>query len=297
MIETLTGKTERRFRSTGEEVYLITEGAGLFGHKKVDENRNWAPLVNHVLLTARLGLFLAGELQRKGISIDKNLFLDSIFGDHSARPRYEQAKRFPDLIPEHKKITSEGPHAVTLAAQILKEGGVSPKVIDLIMKSDVEEYNPYKVAKTWEHKLWVYADLRADQKVVSLQDRFESIARRGRVPNEKNLKRLENWTYEVEEELFGIIGMNPTDITETFPFISLQEAYLRRLYFHDAEAAVFKQMRRRTLSMNNSWWGSLARKLYEAQKGQPYHSSRGKPIGIERAIDYYKLRERKYEIR
>lgn len=300
VLEALRGQTKwvRLNRDNQYHVKITTEGGGLIGIEDLKENREWATLFNHVLLTNRLAVFLARESRDKGIDVNINLVANAVLADHVARRKYEEARKYGKLFDadEIKNRTKDGAHALPLTEKILREANVSDEIIDLVKKSDVEYQDPYEVATTVEQKIFIYADLRATQKVISLDERFADLELRGRVESIDNLIRLKQWTYEVEEELFSYLDISPKDISDDYPRMTLTEAYLRRLYIQDIEDELFDDPygwkgREDIEYPEDTWWGSYVRTLFEVQKRSSIPYICYEPIGIARAIEYFKSRE------
>ena len=159
-------------------------------------------IVNHSLKVAKVALFLAVELNKKGQRIDYGLV--------------EASSLLHDLTKTECLKTRED-HAVT-GAQLLKKMGyerVGQVVAEHIQVSEGKD--PLWVS---EEEVVNYADKRVQHdRIVSLEERFSDLKDRygkGKWTLDQ-LERLEKSTLEIENKIFSILEMNPNDLRDLQP--------------------------------------------------------------------------------
>jgi hypothetical protein len=99
---------------------------------------------------------------------------------------------------------------------------------------------------------------------------------------------------ETEAELIKL-GIKVDELNDNNPPMPRWERYIRRLYLHDAEEKIFEkfqELRNNPKELDkefppNTWWGQVAREIYELQNGKAYHQRTGKARGIQRSIDFF----------
>jgi uncharacterized protein len=143
----------------------------------------------HSFKVNEVAVFIARRLKEKGIDIDVKLVdRASLLHDLDKIPTLDDIRR-------HGKMTAE----------MLEEKGISREIQKIIIN-----HHPGGNFENWETKVVNYADKRVTHdKIVSLKERFEYA--RKTYP-EYHDRGLEKRYYELEKEMFGIIGMKPEDL-------------------------------------------------------------------------------------
>jgi putative nucleotidyltransferase with HDIG domain len=145
----------------------------------------------HSFRVNEVAVFIARKLKEKGIDIDVKLV--------------DRASLLHDLdkIPTLSEIHRHG----KMAAEMLEEKGISREIQKIIIN-----HPPGGNFENWETKVVNYADKRVTHdQIVSLKERFEYA--RKTYPEYHDIN-LEKRYYELEKEIFGIIGMKPDDLEE-----------------------------------------------------------------------------------
>ena len=161
------------------------------------QHRVLAHIVGHCLEVAKVALFLAAELNKRGQRIDLRLV--------------EAASLLHDLTKTEGLRTRED-HAKT-GSQLLKGMGyerVGEVVLQHIHLS--EKIDPSHVS---EEEVVNYADKRVrHDRVVSLRERFLDLKERyGKSQRSfEPLDDLEKATFELEKKIFSILEINPGDL-------------------------------------------------------------------------------------
>lgn len=302
--------------SEGREVTvrLVEEGTGFVSLKERGENKEWSGMFNHLTKTARVAVYLAEELKKRGENVIPDLILNTILVSHVGRRQWDEARWYPDAVDQAQEKIDLGDFQ--LALSILGSAGLSQEVMEGVDAHGAGINYPFEKMDTWEKKLALYADHRVAQNVTSLRERFDALAQSvsgGRFTQEQ-LDAIKAFDYQIEEEIFSKLSIKPEDITDDFPPQPRWEQYIRRCYINDAERGIFSRLSELytalyehvithgeidqtiidTLSKEfpeDTWWGSFVRALYKARKGIPLHPQAGKQIGMARAIQFYKLRE------
>ncbi|MBU0957647.1 MAG: HDIG domain-containing protein [Nanoarchaeota archaeon] len=144
-------------------------------------------IINHILTVNKLALFLAKKIKQSGITINIE-FVNASSLLHDI-----------DKLMTLDKPESHG----EIAEQILTKEGY-PEIGKSINTHGIINI---KKIKTWEDKVLVYADFRAqDNNIVSLSERFEYGRKRypGTVTEEKV-----QLAYELEKQICNKININP----------------------------------------------------------------------------------------
>jgi hypothetical protein len=303
-IETVSHKPD----SEGQiiKVPLVKKGSGMIGLKDAADNQEWAGIFNHVLMTARVATFLGEQLREKGEAIDPDCILNTILVSHAGRRQFDEATWYPLAIFDASQKIESGDTAITL--DLLSDTSISPTIVENARAHGIGNTYPISQMDTWEKVLAAYADFRVSQHVISLQERFADLERRGVAAgrfSRSHLKALKEWAFQAERRIFSKLQIKPEQIADNNPSTPWWERYLRRLYVNDAEKDIFASFsqlyqeseREETniVELNKdflgSWWEKYVRDLYEAQRGIPYQQAkekrRNKAVGIERAIGFF----------
>ena len=303
-IETVSNK----LGSKGQvmKVRLVKKGSGMVGLKDGVDNQEWAGIFNHILITARMATFLGEQLREKGETVDLDYILNTILISHAGRRQYDEATWYPLAVLDAAQKVEAGDTAITIG--LLRDTGIAPEIVENVKVHGVGDTYPISQMDTWEKILPAYADWRVSQYVMSLQERFDDLERRGVAAGRftrNHLKALGEWAFQVERSIFSKLQIGPEHITDTNPSVPRWERYVRRLYVNDAEKDIFANISRLYQELGkeegdiskfnrkflDSWWGKYVINLYEAQQGIPYEQTkerrRNKAIGIERAITLF----------
>ncbi len=196
-------------------------------------------IVKHSVIVAKLAVFLAGRLREKGISVDIELVDRACLLHDVARPcdfkgsdsnSSKQAikEQSYGLLPEDRakwqqlKAKYQGLCHEDIAYELLKikypELAVTIKRHRYIAILDEKEK-----PTTWEEKLVYYADKRImHDRIVSLKERLEEAHKRNihlrerHTQNGINTSKVDPLIFELEEEIFSKINLNPLDVMDEF---------------------------------------------------------------------------------
>ena len=189
-------------------------------------------ILKHSLGTAKLGGFLAQKLKEKGIAVDVDLvdracllhdivricdFKESNYSRFK-HPVTEQDKaKWKQLRTRYKEIPHED-----VAYELLKEK--YPVLAQTIKKHRYTALlNENERPNTWEEKLVYYADKRVmHDRIVPLKERLQEAHKRN-VPlrgteaqSQIKTAKVDSLIFELEEEIFSKIGLNPLEVTDEF---------------------------------------------------------------------------------
>lgn len=288
------------------KVRLVKQGSGMVGLKDGVDNQEWAGIFNHILITARVATFLGKQLREKGETVDLDYILNTILVSHAGRRQYDEATWYPSVVPDAAQKVEAGDTAITIG--LLRDTCIAPVIVENVKAHGVGDTYPISQMDTWEKILPAYADWRVSQHIMSLQERFDDLERRGVAAGRFTrdyLKALREWAFQVEKRIFSKLQIGPERITANNPSAPRWEGYLRRLYVNDAETDIFANVSQFYQELEkgeggtskfhrkflDSWWRKYVEDLYEAQRGRPYEQvkekRRNKAVGIERAIRFF----------
>jgi uncharacterized protein len=197
-------------------------------------NKYHVPLniVKHSLATAKLAVFLAKKLKEKDIAVDVELVERACLLHDVARicevkesdynnigmTVTEQQKTAWDKLKTKYNATG---HEDT-AYELLKE---RYPVLALTIKKHryVSLLDENDRPDTWEEKIVYYADKRVmHERIVSLKERLDDAHQRNvhlrqmKGLNNIDTDKVDRLIFELEEEIFTAIGLDPAEITEEF---------------------------------------------------------------------------------
>jgi len=154
-------------------------------------------IIAHSLEVAKVAIFLSIELNKRGQNIDLRLV--------------EAASLLHDLTKTECLRTKED-HALK-GSKILKEMGFE-RVGDIVAEHIILS-RPYDPSKVSEEEVVNYADKRVQHnRIVSLNERFEDLCNRYGENSKacEQLDKLKRDTFEIENKIFSIIGINPEEL-------------------------------------------------------------------------------------
>src|SRR5260221_10694802 len=227
------------------KVSLVKEGSGMIGLRNATDNQEWSGIFNHILKTARVATYLGELLRKTGEKVDPDCILNTILVSHAGRRQYDEATWYPSVVPDAAQKVEAGDTVITLG--LLSHAHIPPVIIEGVKAHGIGATYPVGQMDTWETILPAYADFRVSQHVMSLQERFDDLTRRGVATGrftQSYLKILEKWAFQAERSIFSKLQMRPEDITDHNPSMSRWEGYLRRLYINDAEKDIFENISR-----------------------------------------------------
>ena len=189
-------------------------------------------ILKHSLGAAKLAVFLAQKLKEKGIAVDVDLvdracllhdivrICDFRESDYSRfkHPVTEQDKaKWKQLRTRYKEIPHED-----VAYELLKEK--YPVLAQTVKKHRYTALlDENERPNTWEEKLVYYADKRVmHDRIVPLKERLQEAHKRN-VPlrgteaqSQIKTAKVDSLIFELEEEIFSKIGLNPLEVTDEF---------------------------------------------------------------------------------
>src|SRR5260221_1639195 len=158
------------------KVPLVKEGSGMIGLKNAADNQEWAGIFNHILKTARVATYLGELLRKEGEVVDLDCVLNTILVSHAGRRQYDEATWYPSVVPDAAQKVEGGDTAIALG--LLSHAHIPPLITEGVKAHGGATY-PVGQIDTWEKILTAYADFRVSQHVMSLQERFDDLTRRG----------------------------------------------------------------------------------------------------------------------
>ena len=81
-------------------VLLSIEGPGMFGLTDWRDNKLWAGIFNHSILSARYSLYFAAELIKRGHKVNSQQILDGMIVSHSGRRQWDEAGLYPEAAED-----------------------------------------------------------------------------------------------------------------------------------------------------------------------------------------------------
>jgi len=163
----------------------------------------------HTLLVNKVSMIIAERLKEKGIKIDTKIvnaasllhdILKCIDFKTFDKLNKEEIKKAEEFRKKYPNIRHE-------EAAYLELKDKYPEVAETIRFHKVMSINQ---AQTWEQKVVNYADKRAsDKRIINLNERFDDFEKRY---GKRIDKKIEKKHYEIEKEIFDIIGMKPGEI-------------------------------------------------------------------------------------
>lgn len=192
--------TSHKPGSVGEQVHvrLAKEGPGLFGLTDWPDNKEWAGITNHVLLSARYAVHFAQSMAAI-YEVDPQRILNGMIVSHAGRRQWDEAGWYPEAVKNAKarrSISNE-----TLGMQLI-EGKVAQNAFELVVAlgHNVEGFSvDPSIYNSWDYRLAVYADHRTAQKYEPLNTRMGDFLL-------GNFFRREEVTAEVRDRVYSVIG-------------------------------------------------------------------------------------------
>lgn len=297
-------------------VKLVESGSGMVGLREAKENQEWSGIFNHIMTTARLATFLAQKMKEAGVVIDPGIVLNTILVSHSGRRQWDEAKWYPDSVPDAEKKAKMGDTKISL--ELLANAGISPTIIENVSAHDVfKEGDIDHTLNTPEKEVALYADYRTSQNIMPLEQRVADLQRavdQGRITAQQ-LEQIKTWSQAVEQRIFSKLNnsagtgkITAEMINDNFPPAPRWERYIRRLYVQDAEGEIFKKIGEyeqkiadaeteadhQTLELamekdfpKSTWWGRYVRDLYIKQRGVPKLKRKKGEFGVARAQAFF----------
>ena len=152
-------------------------------------------IIEHVKTVNKVANFLAEKLSKKGIKINLELVDKASLLHDLDKWQCINDKSINHGFETEKILTKKGYPEIGFYARQHRA--------DLI----VEKF------KTWEEKIVSYADKRCNgDKVVSLKERFDYVNEKYPAKDINKRKEEIRLFYELESEIFNIIGINPDEL-------------------------------------------------------------------------------------
>jgi uncharacterized protein len=189
-------------------------------------------IVKHSLATAKLAVFLAKKLKEKDIAVDVELVeracllhdvaricevKESDYNNIGMTVTEQEKTAWDKLKTEYKAAGHED-----TAYELLKE---QYPVLALTIKKHryVSLLDENDRPDTWEEKIVYYADKRVmHDKIVTLKERLDDAHQRNaqlrqmKGQNNIDTDKVDRLIFELEEEIFTAIGLDPAEVTEEF---------------------------------------------------------------------------------
>jgi len=192
-------------------------------------------IVKHSLAVAKLAVFLAEKLKEKDMAVDVELVERACLLHDIARICEVKESDYNNIgmtVTEQEKTVWDklkteyrAAHHEDTAYELLKE---QYPVLALTIKKHryVSVLDENDRPDTWEEKIVYYADKRVmHERIVSLKERLDDAhqrnapppsAGRGKGQNKIDTDKVDRLIFELEEEIFTAIGLDPAEVTEEF---------------------------------------------------------------------------------
>lgn len=209
-------------KPSGQEVTtrLVREGVGMIGFTDRGENREWAGIFNHYIMTAGASLKFGRLLELNGQIVDLRLMIDTVTASHLGRRLYDEATWYPQEVSNAEEKQKMGDTHIGLA--ILKQKGCPLELLETISVHGLGTIFPFGETKTWNQILPLYLDYRISQNTTSLAQRFidlEAGVAIGRFSREW-LDMAYQWAIDKEKMLFTAL---------TIPYYEAARSSMRNL--------------------------------------------------------------------
>lgn len=160
--------------SEGEivEVRLARNGPGLFGLTDWRDNREWAGITNHGIMSARYAVYFAQKLAEAGHDVNPQRILDGMIISHPGRRQWDEAIWYPEAVPDPE--VKKGMSNETLGMHLI-QGKVPQEAFELVVAlgHNVEGFSvDPAIYQSWDFKLAIYVDHRTAQSYESLNTRM-----------------------------------------------------------------------------------------------------------------------------
>jgi uncharacterized protein len=189
-------------------------------------------IVKHSLATAKLAVFLAEKLKEKDTAVDVELVeracllhdvaricevKESDYNNIGMTVTEQQKTAWDKLKTEYKAAGHEDTSYKLLKEQypVLALAIKKHRYLSLLDENDRPD--------TWEEKIVYYADKRVmHERIVSLKERLDDAHQRNaqlrqmKGQNNIDTDKVDRLIFELEEEIFTAIGLDPAEITEEF---------------------------------------------------------------------------------
>jgi uncharacterized protein len=189
-------------------------------------------IVKHSLAVTKLGVFLAHKLKEKDITIDVELVDRACLLHDVARVCELTESDYKDTgrtvtkqdwaVWNRLRTKFKAVHHEDIAYEMLK--GKYPALALAIKKHRYAAIlDEAERPNTWEEKIVYYADKRVmHNRIVTLKERLEEGHQRNvhlrhtKKQNRINTAEVDRLIFELEEEIFTTIGLDPAEVTEEF---------------------------------------------------------------------------------
>jgi uncharacterized protein len=189
-------------------------------------------IVKHSLATAKLAVFLAEKLKEKDTAVDVELVeracllhdvaricevKESDYNNIGMTVTEQEKTAWDKLKTEYKAAGHEDTAYKLLKEQypVLALAIKKHRYLSLLDENDRPD--------TWEEKIVYYADKRVmHERIVSLKERLDDAHQRNaqlrqmKGQNNIDTDKVDRLIFELEEEIFTAIGLDPAEITEEF---------------------------------------------------------------------------------
>jgi len=196
-------------------------------------------IVKHSLAAAKLAVFLAEKLKEKDMAVDVELVERACLLHDIARICEVKESDYNNIgmtVTEQRRRASCGEktvwdklkteykaaHHEDIAYELLKE---QYPVLALTIKKHryVSVLDESDRPDTWEEKIVYYADKRVmHERIMSLKERLDDAHQRNahlrqmKGQNKIDTDKVDRLIFELEEEIFTAIGLDPAEVTEEF---------------------------------------------------------------------------------
>ena len=273
------------------EIRLVKEGAGHFGLTDWQDNKEWAGIFNHVLISTRYSVHLAQKMAQASQVVNPQKILNGMIVSHAGRRQWDEAGWYPEAVKDAQKKRSISNE--TLGMQLI-QGKVPQEAFELVVAlgHNVEGFSvDPSIYNSWDFKLAIYVDHRTTQKYEPLNTRMGDFLlgnffKRGEVTpevKERVYTAVGNVIEKEKDYRLGKVGTEPVSLDEADQVAEqvganpnserLTRRELMRLILQDAdtEAALIQagidpdNMSDETAPMPK-WEDELRRKYVEAAK-------------------------------
>lgn len=153
-------------------VRLARSGPCMFGLTDWEDNKEWAGIFNHVLLSVRYSIHFAQRMAQVGYETNPQRILNGMIVSHAGRRQWDEAHWYPEVVEnaEAKRSVSNE----TLGMHLI-QGRVPQDAFELVVAlgHNVEGFSvDPSIYHSWDFKTAIYADHRTSQKYEPLNTRM-----------------------------------------------------------------------------------------------------------------------------
>ena len=174
VVDALRGKVEAITIDQGGEkkiMHVTREGAGQFGLTHREENDKWKGIFHHSVVTGRIAADIAERMQTQGHLTNPQRLIDSMIVSHAGRRAWEEARDFPNYVPDAaEKMTTTNE---TIGLRNIHEK-IPDEVFSLVsgLAHGNTEFASVADHESLDYKIAIYVDHRTTDRYYELHERM-----------------------------------------------------------------------------------------------------------------------------